>query len=169
MNTAAKIVPLARIVEVAREMRQAQRRIVFTNGCFDLLHVGHVRLFSYIKRECGDRSFVIVGVNSDDSVRAIKGPNRPINHEIDRAEIIAGLRAVDCVTVFRDKRVNVILDLIQPHVWAKGGDYTVDSLDAAERKAAKDNGTEILLLPMTHGKSTTAIISKIDRGHTALQ
>lgn len=165
MNTAGKILPLNRIVETVRLMRDIHRQIVLTNGCFDILHVGHVRMMLEIKREYGYRAFVIVGINSDESVKALKGPTRPINPEVDRAEVVAGLQSVDCVTIFRDARVNHLLELIQPDVWVKGGDYTIETLDPIELQAAKNHSVEIKLLPLVQGKSTTGIISRIDRGH----
>lgn len=164
MNTANKVVPLARIVEVVRQIRQGHRSIILTNGCFDLLHAGHVNLLDRIKRECGERSFVIVGVNADDSVRALKGPARPVNAEADRAEVVAGLQAVDCVVIFRDKRVNKLIELIEPDVWVKGGDYTEATLDREELEAARNYSVEILILPLTPGKSTTGIISRLVAG-----
>lgn len=146
-------------------MRDIHRRIVLTNGCFDLLHVGHVRLLDTIHREHGERAFVIVAINADASVRALKGPQRPINPENDRAEVIAGLASVDCVTIFSEQRVSGLLRLIQPDVWVKGGDYTMETLDAEELETAKNHSVEIMLLPMTPDKSTTRTLSRLAGGH----
>lgn len=165
MNTANKVVPLARIVEVVRQIRQNHRSIILTNGCFDIIHSGHVKLLNQIKRECGERAFVIVGVNADESVRQLKGTGRPVNPQDDRAEVVAGLQSVDCVVVFRDQRVSKLIELIEPDVWVKGGDYTMETLDPEEREAAKNYSVQILLLPMTPGRSTTAILSKLAGGH----
>ena len=133
------------------------RKLVFTNGCFDLLHVGHVRYLQQA-RSLGDA--LLVAVNGDASVRALKGPQRPVNAEHDRAEVLAALSCVDCVTIFHTERVTDLVRIIRPHVYAKGGDYTVVSLDAGERAALENVGAEIRILPLVPGKSTTSIIEK---------
>ena len=133
------------------------RRLVFTNGCFDLLHVGHVR-YLQDARALGDA--LLVALNGDESVRALKGPTRPINNEQDRAEVLAALTCVDFVTVFHTPRVTEVIRDVRPHIYAKGGDYTVDSLDPGERAALAEAGTEIRILPLVPGKSTTATIER---------
>jgi len=135
----------------------AGRRLVFTNGCFDLLHVGHVR-YLQAARALGDA--LLVAVNGDVSVRALKGPTRPINSEEDRAEVLAALGCVDYLTIFHTERVTDLVSTIRPQVYAKGGDYTVDSLDPGERSALEAVGAEIRILPLVPGKSTTGIIEK---------
>ncbi len=135
----------------------AGRKLVFTNGCFDLLHVGHVR-YLQAARALGDA--LLVAVNGDASVRALKGPTRPINSEQDRAEVLAALGCVDCVTLFHTVRVTDIVRVIRPQIYAKGGDYTVASLDPGERAALEEAGAEIRILPLVPGKSTTATIAK---------
>ena len=132
-------------------------KLVFTNGCFDLLHVGHVR-YLQAARALGDA--LLVAVNGDASVRALKGPTRPINSESDRAEVLAALACVDFVTIFHTERVTDLVRLIRPHVYAKGGDYTIESLDPGERGALQEAGAEIRILPLVPGKSTTGIIEK---------
>jgi rfaE bifunctional protein nucleotidyltransferase chain/domain len=132
-------------------------RMVFTNGCFDLLHVGHVR-YLQAARALGDA--LVVAVNGDASVRALKGPTRPVNSEQDRAEVLAALACVDAVTIFHEERVGEVVRAIRPHIYAKGGDYTIDSLDAGERAVLAEVGAEIRILPLVPGKSTTAIIEK---------
>lgn len=132
-------------------------RLVFTNGCFDLLHVGHVR-YLQAARALGDA--LVVAVNGDASVRALKGPSRPVNREEDRAEVLAALGCVDYVTIFHTERVTGLLRQIRPQVYAKGGDYTVESLNADERAALEEVGAEIRILPLVPGKSTTAILEK---------
>jgi len=133
------------------------KKLVFTNGCFDLLHVGHVRYLEQA-RELGDA--LLVAVNGDASVSALKGPERPINGERDRAEVLAGLGCVDYVTIFHSTRVTDLLGVVRPQVYAKGGDYTVDSLDPGERGALEAAGTRICILGLAPGKSTSAIIAK---------
>lgn len=142
-----------------REQMQAEgRRLVLTNGCFDLLHVGHVR-YLQLARELGDA--LVIALNSDASVRALKGPTRPITPEQDRAEVLAALASVDFVTIFPSVRVTDLITAIRPHIYVKGGDYTVETLDAGERAALKAAGTEIRILPLTPGKSTTGIVHKL--------
>lgn len=142
-----------------RDTLQKQgRKLVFTNGCFDLLHTGHVRYLQQA-RALGDA--LVVGLNSDSSVRELKGPSRPINREYDRAEVLAGLRAVDGVVVFSDKRATGLIEAIQPHLYAKGGDYTPESLDPGERAALEKARTQIKILSLVPGRSTTKIIERM--------
>ncbi len=143
---------LARIRDA---MDENGRRLVFTNGCFDLLHVGHVR-YLQAASELGDA--LVVAVNGDGSVRSLKGEGRPINTEADRAEVLAALECVDYVTVFPDVRVTSVLEIIRPHIYAKGGDYTVESLDPGEHSMLDRIGAKIKLLPLVPGRSTTKII-----------
>ena len=133
------------------------RKLVFTNGCFDLLHVGHVR---YLQAARGLGDALLVALNGDASVRALKGPTRPINPENDRAEVLAALACVDYVTLFHTERVTDLVRIVRPHIYAKGGDYTVESLDPGERAALQEAGTDIHILPLVPGKSTTGIIEK---------
>src|SRR5256885_1175283 len=133
------------------------KKLVFTNGCFDLLHVGHVRYLQQA-RALGDA--LLIAVNGDASVRALKGPSRPINGESDRAEVLAALACVDYVTIFHTERVTDLVRAIRPQVYAKGGDYTVASLDPTEGAALEEVGADIRILPLVPGKSTTTIIEK---------
>ncbi|MEO7318076.1 MAG: adenylyltransferase/cytidyltransferase family protein [Chthoniobacteraceae bacterium] len=145
-------------LSAVRAALEAQgRRLVFTNGCFDLLHVGHVRYLQEA-RALGDA--LLVALNGDESVRALKGPTRPINNEQDRAEVLASLACVDFVTLFHTPRVTEVIRAVRPHIYAKGGDYTVDSLDPGERAALLEAGTEIRILPLVPGKSTSATIER---------
>lgn len=137
------------------------KKLVFTNGCFDLLHAGHVRYLNDA-RALGDA--LVIGLNSDASVSALKGPDRPLNHQNDRAEVLCALRAVDAVVVFDDQRATSLIEAIRPHVYAKGGDYTVESLNSEEREALRQAGTEIRILPLVPGRSTTRTINKMMGG-----
>src|ERR1700751_5545177 len=128
------------------------KTIVFTNGCFDLLHAGHVRYLAAAKR-LGD--ILVVGLNGDASVRELKGEGRPLNSQEDRAEVMAALEAVDYVIIFAEKRVDTLLRRVRPHVYAKGGDYTANSLDPDEVAALKEIGAKIEILPLVPGKSTS--------------
>lgn len=131
--------------------------VVATNGCFDILHPGHIEYLEEAKRQ-GD--YLVVGVNSDASVRQLKGEGRPINSQADRARVIAALEAVDIVYIFDEVRATEFLKLVRPTVWAKGGDYTMETLDKSERDAVLEMGGIIQLIPPVPGKSTTAILAK---------
>ncbi len=132
-------------------------RKVFTNGCFDILHAGHVYFLEKAK-SLGDK--LIVGINSDDSVRSIKGPERPVNSEIDRANVLLGLRAVDEVRVFKELTPENLIKEINPNVLVKGGDWKESEIIGAE--FVKQNGGEVFSIPFLEGYSTTDIISKLD-------
>jgi rfaE bifunctional protein nucleotidyltransferase chain/domain len=136
------------------------KTIVFTNGCFDLLHVGHVR---YLAAAKGLGDLLVVGLNGDASVRELKGNGRPLNPEDDRAEVMAALEAVDYVVIFAEKRVDNLLREVRPHVYAKGGDYTEASLDPGEVAALKEIEATIKILPLVPGKSTTRLVEAIQR------
>jgi len=135
----------------------AGKKLVLTNGCFDLLHTGHVRYLEQA-RACGDA--LIVAVNSDASVRELKGPERPLNAEADRAEVLGALRCVDHVTIFTGKRVTDVIRALRPALYAKGGDYTPETLDPGERAALEEVGTEIRILQLVPGRSTTGLLEK---------
>ena len=157
--SASKIKTEQELAAVRNALDTQGRRLVFTNGCFDLLHVGHVR-YLQAARALGDE--LVVAVNGDDSVRALKGPARPINNEQDRAEVLAALGCVDHLVIFHTERVTEVVRAIRPHIYAKGGDYTIDSLDPGERAALGEVGAEIHILPLIAGKSTTATIKKME-------
>lgn len=144
----------------AREQAAREnRRLVFTNGCFDLLHVGHVR-YLQAARELGDA--LVVAINGDASVRRLKGPGRPVNREADRAEVLAALESVDFVMIFQGERVSDLVRAIRPHIYVKGGDYTIDSLNREEVAALREVGADIRILPLIPGQSTTAMIQKME-------
>ena len=134
------------------------KTIVFTNGCFDILHVGHVRYLAGARR-LGD--ILVVGLNSDDSVRELKGAGRPLNSEEDRAEVLAALEAVNYVIVFDEKRICNLVRELTPDVYAKGGDYTADTLDPDEVAVLREIGARIEILPLVPGKSTTKLFQTI--------
>jgi rfaE bifunctional protein nucleotidyltransferase chain/domain len=145
------------LARVSDEMRAEGRVMVFTNGCFDLLHVGHTRYLQQA-RALGDA--LVVAVNGDESVRWLKGPTRPINTEEDRAEVLAALGCVDYVTIFHEPRVADVIRTVRPHLYVKGGDYTLESLDREEVEALKAAGSELRILPLVPGKSTTATLRR---------
>ena len=144
----------------AGELRQrwSDERLVLTNGCFDLLHLGHVRYLA-AARGLGDR--LVVGLNSDDSVRLLKGPSRPITPQSDRAEILSALRSVDDVIVFTAERATTLIRALRPDVYVKGADYTLDTLDSGEVSALREVGAAIELVPMVSGRSTTQILKAL--------
>ncbi len=154
----AKILTMAELTARAAEMRAEGRKLVLTNGCFDLLHVGHVRYLQQAA-ELGDR--LAVAVNGDESVQALKGPGRPLNGEDDRAEVLAALACVDFVTIFPAVRATEVIEAVRPAIYAKGGDYTLESLDPEEVAALKKAGAEIKTLPLVPGKSTTRLIERM--------
>jgi D-glycero-beta-D-manno-heptose 1-phosphate adenylyltransferase len=158
--TKQKILSLSTMSRRAEEMRQAGQRLVLTNGCFDLLHVGHVRYLQQA-RELGD--FLAVAVNGDASVRSLKGTGRPMNSAEDRAEVLAGLECVDFVTIFPEMRATRVIEALRPAIYAKGGDYTLERLDPEEVAALKNVGAEIRTLPLVPGKSTSSLIERIRR------
>ena len=148
---------------MAAEVRNQHpgKTIVFTNGCFDLLHAGHVRYLA-AARQLGD--ILVVGLNGDASVRELKGEGRPLNSQEDRAEVMAALGAVDYVIVFDEKRAANLMREVRPQVYAKGGDYTVNSLDPDEVAALKEIGARIEIMPLVPGKSTSQLVQAIQRG-----
>src|SRR6201996_3426960 len=154
MCAVSKILDRPRATKVQDE--HPGKTIVFTNGCFDILHAGHVRYLAAAKR-LGD--ILVVGLNGDSSVRELKGEGRPLNSQQDRAEVLAALGAVDCVIIFDEKRVDKLLREVRPHVYAKGGDYTVNSLDPDEFSALKEIGAKIEILPLIPGKSTSKLVA----------
>jgi rfaE bifunctional protein nucleotidyltransferase chain/domain len=156
--SADKILEVAGLAVQSDLLRAQGRRLVFTNGCFDLLHVGHVRYLQAARR-CGDA--LAVAVNGDVSVRALKGPTRPINCEADRAEVLAGLECVDFVVLFHTPRVDSVIREVRPAVYVKGGDYTLETLDPAERAALEAVGARVNIVGLVPGKSTTAVVQKM--------
>jgi rfaE bifunctional protein nucleotidyltransferase chain/domain len=153
-----KIIEAKNLAEVSREMNARGQKLVFTNGCFDLLHVGHVRYLA-AARALGDA--LAVAINGDASVRALKGAGRPINREQDRAEIVAALEAVDYVTIFPEVRTTNLLQIVRPQVYVKGGDYTRETLNAEEKSALDEIGAEIRMVPFEGGYSTTELINRL--------
>ena len=140
---------------------QEGKRMVLTNGCFDLLHRGHI---SYLHQSAQLGDLLVVAVNSDDSVRELKGPGRPIHSELDRAYAIASLRCVDAAFVFRGPRLDHEIIALKPDIYTKAGDYTLDTLDPSERAALESVGSQICLMPFIQGHSTTNLIERASQG-----
>jgi D-glycero-beta-D-manno-heptose 1-phosphate adenylyltransferase len=154
----AKIVDLEELPDRSEKLRAAGKKLVATNGCFDLLHVGHVR-YLQAARALGD--FLAVGLNSDHSVRELKGSGRPIMTESDRAEVLAALECVDLVTIFPQVRATEFIAAVRPAVYVKGGDYTSETLDEEERAILKEIDAEIRLIPFEVGFSTSGLLKKL--------
>ena len=144
--------------DFVNKLHKCGKTVVATNGCFDILHVGHVR---YLQKTKSFADYSIILLNSDKSVRSIKGPTRPINKEQDRAEILCALSCVDYVVLFDEDSPKNLLDEIKPDVYTKGADYTMETLPEAD--IMKKNGTRVEFISFVEGKSTTGIIEKINK------
>ena len=140
------------------KLRSENKIIVFTNGCFDILHVGHVRYLSAAKN-FGD--ILIVGLNTDASVKILKGSDRPINNENDRSEVLLALKSVDHVVLFGERTAEELIAQVKPNIYVKGGDYTLETLP--EAKIVQSYGGRVEFIQMVAGHSTTNIIKKISK------
>lgn len=152
---------LAEIAAWRDEQVNAGRRVVLTNGCFDLLHAGHVR---YLKEAKGLGEVLVVALNSDASVKKLKGEERPVHTASDRAEILCALESVDRVVVFEEERATQVIEKIRPQLYAKGGDYTVESLNPEEREALEKVGAEVCILSLVPGRSTSQTLRDLEGG-----
>lgn len=137
-------------------LKSQNKKVVFTNGCFDILHVGHLRYLNEAKKQ-GD--VLIIGVNSDASVKRLKGESRPINNQFDRAEMLCGLKAVDYTVIFEEDTPEELIATLKPSIHVKGGDYKKE--DLPETKIVESYGGEVRILSFVEGKSTTNIVKKI--------
>ena len=159
-----KVLTRDEIVLKTRNWQAAGEKVVFTNGCFDILHAGHVRYLS-AARELGDR--LVVGLNTDASVRRLKGPNRPVVPEQDRADVLSALASVDAVTLFDDDTPETLIKLLLPDILVKGADWPVEKIAGA--KAVIEHGGSVLTVPLLEGRSTTGIIETIIQLHCPQQ
>ncbi len=151
------------LAALCHQLRHGGKRIVFTNGCFDVLHLGHVRYLEQARR-LGD--ILVVGVNTDASVRRLKGQKRPLRSEQERAAMVAALKPVDFVTLFDEDTPEALIAELQPHVLVKGGDYTPDRIAGAD--LVRSWGGEVVVVPYVPGYSTTALVEEILRRYGAL-
>jgi rfaE bifunctional protein nucleotidyltransferase chain/domain len=160
VNFRGKIIAWDKLPKWRAAMRASGKKLVVTNGCFDILHLGHV---TYLEsaRNFGDA--LLIGVNGDNSARELKGAGRPVNPENDRAAVIAALESVDGVCIFAEKTATRFLAVAQPDVYVKGGDYTLETLNQEERRTVEQAGGKIIIIPLVPGKSTTALLGKISR------
>jgi len=160
VSSGDKILSLDAVPAWRDALRNRGKRLVVTNGCFDILHAGHV---NYLEAARAQGDALLVGLNSDASVRQLKGANRPVNSENDRAVVLAALAAVDAVCVFPEVRATGFLALARPDVYVKGGDFKIEQLPPEEREIVAKTGGQIVTLGFVPGKSTTALIEKISR------
>src|ERR1700722_2559425 len=139
-------------------LRAQKKKLVVTNGCFDIVHLGHV---TYLEsaRNLGDA--LLVGVNADAAVSQLKGLGRPVNNETDRASVLAALESVSAVSLFVERDATRFLALVEPDIYVKGGDYTIDTINQDERRAVEKAGGRIVFIPFVAGKSTTGLLEKI--------
>lgn len=160
MNFRDKIIPWDELPVWRAALRQRCRKLVVTNGCFDILHLGHV---TYLENARAFGDALLVGLNSDASVHLLKGSTRPVNVEGDRAAVLAALESVSGVCVFTDKTATRFLAAAQPDIYIKGGDYTPETMNQEERRTVEQAGGKVVIVPLVPGKSTTALLEKISK------
>lgn len=153
-----KLVSKTQLSQILTKLRDEKKTIVMTNGCFDILHVGHVR---YLQKTKTFADVLILALNSDKSVRAIKGEGRPINNENDRAEVLSALECVDYIVLFDENSPAELLKFVKPDVYTKGADYTLETLP--ETKVVQGFGGRIEFIDFVEGKSTTNVIAQIKK------
>lgn len=159
-NTQNKILPRSEVAQKTAQWKAEGKTVVFTNGCFDILHAGHVASLSEAAKH-GD--VLIVAVNTDSSIKGLKGEGRPVNNELARAIVIAALGMVDAVTLFSEPTPRELIAALKPDVLVKGGDYKIE--DIAGAKEVVENGGKVIINPIVNGYSTTSIINKIQQGY----
>lgn len=160
MDFRGKIIPFDGVAAWRERVRAAGKQLVVTNGCFDILHAGHVTYLA-AARALGDA--LLIGLNSDSSVRQLKGAGRPVNSEQDRATVLAALAAVDGVCVFEEVDALRFLAEVKPDIYAKGGDYTLDTINQPERRLIEGAGGKVVILPGVPGRSTSNVLAKAAR------
>jgi rfaE bifunctional protein nucleotidyltransferase chain/domain len=158
LRSQSKIKSLTQAARLRRLWRADGKRVVVTNGVFDVLHMGHV---SYLQKARALGDVLIVGMNSDSSVRRLKGPLRPVVPQSERAGLLAALQCVDCVVIFSEIQATELLRAIQPDIYVKGGDYKLGTLDQEERRIIESGGGRVKILPLVRGRSTTDLIQTI--------
>ena len=160
MNFREKIIAWEKLPEWRKRLRAAGKKLVVTNGCFDILHLGHV---TYLESARNFGDVLLVGVNGDAAVRELKGKGRPVNSENDRAAVLASLASVSAVCVFPERTMTGFLAAAQPDIYVKGGDYTLETLNQDERRVVESAGGKIMIVPPVPGKSTTALLKRMSR------
>lgn len=160
MSLRDKLISREKLGAWREQVRRSGKRLVVTNGCFDLVHAGHV---TYLENARAQGDLLLVGLNSDESVRLLKGPGRPLNNENDRAIVLAGLASVDAICIFNERSATRFLAKARPDVYVKGGDYTLATLNREERRLVEEAGGKIVIIPLMPGRSTTALLKRIAR------
>ena len=150
------IIAMDKVAEFCQVLRDGGQKVVFTNGCFDILHAGHVR---YLNKARSFGDCLVLGLNTDSSVSRIKGPSRPINSQLDRAEVVGALKSVDYVVFFDEPTAEALIRQVRPDVYVKGGDYTLDTLP--EGQIVLGYGGKVELVQLVEGRSTTNVIARI--------
>lgn len=150
------IIARDKVAEFCQVLRDGGQKVVFTNGCFDILHAGHVR---YLNKARSFGDCLVLGLNTDSSVSRIKGPSRPINSQMDRAEVVGALKSVDYVVFFDEPTAEALIRQVRPDVYVKGGDYTLDTLP--EGQIVLGYGGKVELVQLVEGRSTTNVIARI--------
>ena len=161
MTTSNKLANQSDTLEKVRQWQASGKKVVFSNGCFDILHAGHVEYLSAAKK-LGD--VLIIGLNSDASVRRLKGTNRPVCSEADRATVLSALHVVDAVTLFDEDTPEKLIGDLLPDILVKGADWTVEHIAGA--RAVLEHGGAVLTIPLLEGRSTSSIIEKITRRYS---
>jgi D-beta-D-heptose 7-phosphate kinase/D-beta-D-heptose 1-phosphate adenosyltransferase len=160
-RAADKIKGQRELAQIVEQRRQEGERCVFTNGCFDILHIGHIRYLQEA-RELGD--YLVVAINSDESVRQLKGYPRPFVTQDERAEMLAALESVDYVTVYEELTAEVVIRLLRPEVYVKGGDYKPDTI--VEAPAVRSYGGQVVTVALVQGRSTTRLVERVVQAFT---
>lgn len=160
MSVSRSIRARAALARIVRRAQARGRRVVFTNGCFDLLHAGHVRLLEQARR-CGD--LLVVGINSDRSVRALKGAGRPVVPQRDRALVVGALKSVDYVTIFDEATPQRLIARLKPDILVKGGDWRREQI--VGRDIVEGRGGRVVRIPLLQGRSSSAVVERILRAH----
>ena len=160
-RTEDKVKRQTQLAQIVQERRQAGERCVFTNGCFDILHVGHIRYLQEA-RELGD--YLVVAINSDESVRQLKGYPRPFVTQDERAEMLAALESVDYVTIYDELTAEAVVRLLRPEIYVKGGDNRPDTIP--EAPAVRSYGGQVVTVALVQGRSTTRLVERVVRALT---
>jgi rfaE bifunctional protein nucleotidyltransferase chain/domain len=160
-DPSTRILSLVECIALRDAARQHGKRVVLTNGCFDLLHRGHLE---YLRQSAMLGDILIVAINSDESVSALKGPSRPLNRAEDRAYALGSLRFVDATLIFPGPRLANEILALRPDIYTKAGDYTTGTLDRSEFAALQEVGAEIVISPFVHGHSTTSLVERMTAG-----
>jgi D-glycero-beta-D-manno-heptose 1-phosphate adenylyltransferase len=164
MDFTEKILTASSLGPWRENLRRLGRTLVVTNGCFDVLHLGHV---TYLQQARDQGDTLLVGVTSDAGARVLKGPARPLNHQNDRAAVLAALESVDAVRIFPELDAQAFLRAVRPDIYVKGGDYTLDTINQDERRLLEEMGVKIVILPAVPGRSTSALVQKIQAEETS--